>query len=136
MVNVRTMIMAVALFGAAMIVSSQACGSESVKSGSFYSVKIDKSTQDSKTMARISVSGQGGYHCNMLYPWKLTLKTGDGVTFEKGVFKKGDAEKFTSEEVVFVVSFTAKSGAQLAADLKLSVCNDKECRMETVSLAI
>ena len=136
MTNTRTIVVMLAFVFGSMVVSRQVCGEVSTKTSSFYVIKIETSTKDAKNLARITVTGKGGYHCNMLYPWKLKLKPGDGIAFDKAVYRKKDTEKFTKEEVVFAVSYTAKPGAQLLADLKLSVCNDKQCQIETASLTI
>jgi hypothetical protein len=108
------------------------------KSGSFYTVKIVTSGSGDSRKATITTVGKNGYHCNKLYPWKLTVKPGSGVTMAKTEFKskKGDAKPFSEAQVVFTVPYTATADAkQITAKLKLSLCDDKQCQMETVALS-
>ena len=80
---------------------------------------------------RISTIGKSGYHCNTLYPWKLTVL---GKDKKETVFKKTDAKLFSEENVVFEVP--SKKAAPLEATLKLSVCNDQQCIMKTEKLKL
>lgn len=105
------------------------------KAGSFYDVKVVTSGAGDARVATITTTGKNGYHCNMLYPWKLTVEPSDGVTVAKPKLKKEDAAQFKEEGVVFKVSYTATTGAKpVSASLKLSLCDDKQCQMETVAL--
>jgi biopolymer transport protein ExbD len=76
----------------------------------------------------ITVKGQSGYHCNTLYPWKLTV---EGPADEKKIYKKIDAKTFSKEKVVFEVPFIKGQRAKM----KMSVCNDAQCIMHTEELA-
>lgn len=106
------------------------------KSGSFYTVKVEITGSGDSREAKITTTGKNGYHCNKLYPWKLTLKPGPGVTMAKKVFKKGDAKPFSEAAVVFTVPYTATADAKsVSAKLKLSLCDDKQCQMEKVKLS-
>ncbi len=106
------------------------------KTGSFYKIKIETSGDGDSRTAVITVTGTKGYHCNKLYPWKLTLKPGEGITLKKIKFKKGDATKFAEKAVVFTVPYRAVAGAKTVfAKLKLSLCDDKQCQMESVNLS-
>ncbi len=71
----------------------------------------------------ITAKGQGGYHCNTLYPWKLTVSD--------KTYTKKDAAKFAEDGVVFKIAPVKDQ----KATLKFSVCNDKQCIMETASLS-
>ncbi len=106
------------------------------KAGSFYKVKIETSGDGDNRTAVITVTGTNGYHCNKLYPWKLTLIPGEGITLKKVKFKKGDATKFAQKAVVFTVPYIAVAQAKtVTAKLKLSLCDDKQCQMESVNLS-
>jgi hypothetical protein len=106
------------------------------KAGSFYKIKIETSGDGDSRTAVITVTGTKGYHCNKLYPWKLTLKPSEGITLKKIKFKKGDATKFAEKAVVFTVPYMAVAKAKtVTAKLKLSLCDDKQCQMESVNLS-
>ena len=106
------------------------------KSGSFYTVKVETSGSGDSRTAKITTTGKNGYHCNKLYPWKLTVTPGAGVTMGKTLFKRKDAKPFSEPTVVFTVPYTASDDAKkISAKLKLSLCDDKQCQMETVELS-
>jgi hypothetical protein len=123
---------------AALFVASSLAAAAITKSGSFYTVKLEVTGSGDSRVATITTTGKNGYHCNKLYPWKLTVTPGAGVTMAKKVFKskKGDAKTFTEPKVVFQVPYTATDGAEkVEAKLKISLCDDKQCQMETVKLS-
>ncbi|MBW2277768.1 MAG: hypothetical protein JRF63_09770 [Deltaproteobacteria bacterium] len=120
----------------AVFVAGSIASAAITKSGSFYTVKVETSGSGDSRVAKITTVGKNGYHCNKLYPWKLTITPGDGVTVAKTKLKKGDAKKFEEAAVVFEVPYTAADGAKkVSAKLKLSLCDDKQCQMETVPLS-
>jgi hypothetical protein len=121
---------------AGAILSAGISPAKTAKSGSFYQVDISTTTSGDSVVATIRVTGKGGYGCNTLYPWKLTVTPGSGVEMDKTVYHKGDATQFAKEAVVFQVRYTALAGAdKVTAKLKFSFCNDKQCQMEQVDLS-
>ena len=87
-------------------------------------VKVEKA----KGVVRIVAVGKAGFHCNTLYPWKLTVEGGaNGAK----IYKKKDAKKFSKERVVFEVPYVKGQRAKM----KMSVCNDKQCIMHEEKLA-
>ncbi len=116
--------------GGALTVTAP-CGASQDKESTFFEVRVKENKNKKKPEATISVKGKSGFHCNTLYPWKLTMTDGKA---EKKILKKQDAKKFEKDSVVFVVPYTA--GSKVSVKLKFSVCNDKQCIMETVSLSI
>jgi hypothetical protein len=103
-------------------------------SGTFYNIEVSTAKKNDKMVATIAVTGKNDYHCNMLYPWKLTVKPKPGVTFEKQTYKKEDAKTFSEKVVVFEVIYTAELGKKASANLKMSLCNAKQCDMAKVDL--
>jgi hypothetical protein len=127
-----------AILAAALVLFAAAAAyAATVKTGSFYEVRIETTrASDGGMTAAITTVGKNGYHCNMLYPWKLTVNGGDGITLAKPVQKKQDAAQFTEAAVVFRVPYAAAEAVQsMSASLKLSLCDDKQCQMETVALS-
>lgn len=100
-----------------------------------YKIAIEKSVQDGKNTATITITGQNGYHANTLFPWKLTVKPAPGVILEKSVYTKNDAARFDESKVIFSVSYINRSGQKMSAELKLGVCNDRQCLMMAVPLS-
>ncbi len=101
----------------------------------FYSISIEKSMQDGKNAATVTVIGRSGYHTNLAYPWKLTVKPAAGVVLDKEVYTRQDAAQFDENKVVFVVSYTGQPAEKMSAELKLNLCNDAECRSAKVPLS-
>jgi hypothetical protein len=124
------------LVATALLAATVAFAATVKTSGSFYDVKVVTSASAGAMVATITTTGKSGYHCNMLYPWKLTIEPGDGLTVANPKMKKEDAAQFTEEGVVFKVPYTAtESATTVKAALKLSLCDDKQCQMETVALS-
>ena len=100
--------------------SAAAGETKEVASRNELEVKVDKTA----ATITITATGKSGYHCNTLYPWKLTV-TGPGQ--EKVVYRKKDAKAFSKDAVIFQVPY--KKGQK--AEMKMSVCNDAQCIMHT-----
>jgi len=130
--GILTILVAAAVLLAATVASTATRG----KSGLFYDVKVVTSGSAGSMVATITTTGKNGYHCNMLYPWKLTVEPAVGTTVAKPKLKKEDAAQFTEAGVIFKVPYTAaRSATVVSAALKLSLCDDKQCQMETVALS-
>jgi hypothetical protein len=121
------------LFLAASLAGPGSWASTVKKESSFYVLEVKTAIQGQQKVATITVKGKGGFYCNTLYPWKLTLKPAAGATVDKDVYRKADATKFEKAAVVFSVPFAAPGGGKVAAELKLSMCNPKQCQMDKVS---
>ena len=87
-----------------------------------YSIEISKAN----ALFKVATKGRGGFHCNTMYPWKLTVKNGNG---KETVYKKKDAKEFGEKGVSFLVNGTEGT-------LKFSVCNDQQCIMKTEKLTL
>ncbi len=107
-----------------VVFSSQAADKKAAEVRKEVAVKVVKKAAS----VQITAEGRGGYHCNTLYPWKLTVK---GPQDEKKTYKKADAKKFSEQRVVFEVP--SKKGQ--TAQMKLSVCNEVQCIMHTEELS-
>lgn len=112
-----------------LVLASAAVASEPLKhDGGIYEVIVTTAGKTPAGTATIAVNGKAGYHCNTLYPWKLTLRTAAG----ERVIKKEQAKVWSQGKVVFEVASAAIGST--TAELKLSVCDDKQCKMEKVEL--
>jgi hypothetical protein len=133
----KSEMMAILLAALALLTAAVSYAAVTKTAGSFYEIRVETARAAGSTMhAIITTVGKNGYHCNMLYPWKLTVGQGDGISVSKPVMKKPDAEKFTESAVVFRVPYTATDAVKtMSASLKLSLCDDKQCQMETVALS-
>jgi hypothetical protein len=120
---------------AAILVGGLAVSAAVTKGGDFYKVTVTTAGSGDKITATIKAEGTNGYKPNPAYPWKLTVTPGDGVTMTKTVFKKADA-KLSPKAVVFAVPYTVSGDAKtVSAELKLSMCDPKQCQMEKVKLS-
>ncbi|MCU0662242.1 MAG: hypothetical protein MUC50_07940, partial [Myxococcota bacterium] len=97
--------------------------------GGVYVVSVTTSGGADKGSATVSATGKAGYHCNTLYPWKLTLRTGS----TERVLKREQAKVFSEAKVVFQLDDVSLGSTK--AEIKLSVCNDKLCQTEKVDLS-
>lgn len=115
---------------------TRAAAARDADSGKLHHVEVKTEVNGDDVVTTIRVTGRGGYGCNTLYPWRLTVTPGQGVEMPKTTFGKGDAKRFTREAVVFVVRYEASAGAgEIKAQLRLSVCNVKQCLMDRVYLS-
>jgi hypothetical protein len=120
---------------AVVLVGSLAVSAGVAKSGEFYKVTVTTAANGDSVTATVKAVGTNGYKPNQAYPWKLTVTPGAGVTMAKKVFKKADA-KLTPKATVFTVPYTATADAKaISAELKLSMCDPKQCQMEKVKLS-
>jgi hypothetical protein len=101
--------------------------------GEFYEITVETSTAQGKQKVTITAKGTGGYKCNKKYPWKLTIEPA-AANGEKTVLKKKDAKKLAEDEVVFVVESQAGADGKTKGQLKLSMCDEKQCKMAKVDL--
>jgi len=132
----KTGILTILVATAVLLAAAVAFAATVKVSGSFYDVKVVTSGSAGSMVATITTTGKSGYHCNTLYPWKLTVEPADGITVAKPMLKKGDATQFKEAAVIFDVPYAVTDAAStVKAALKLSLCDDKQCQMETVALS-
>jgi hypothetical protein len=105
------------------------------KNASFYTIEISTQKEIKTTAVIVKTTGKAGYHCNTLYPWKLSVTPHSGIKMKNTVLKKVDAKTFTKEKVEFHFSYLENSSGPVSAKLKFSVCNDKQCLIEKVPLS-
>ncbi|MDJ0761975.1 MAG: hypothetical protein QNJ97_03210 [Myxococcota bacterium] len=120
-------IASIAIVVMALPLSADAAGPDAKKADdTFFDVKIDTKVVKDKKTATITATGKNGYHCNMLYPWKVSIKSGTDLP-EKKVLRKGDAKTFTEKKVVF--ELTTGTG-EVGIEMKMSFCDNKGCKAE------
>jgi hypothetical protein len=119
----------VTLFAAILVLPLVACAGDATQEGDVYAVSTKTSGKGDKGAVTVTVTGKDGYKCNILYPWKLTLRDPTG---EK-VVKKDQAKVFSESKVQFDLGDISLGATK--AQLKLSVCNDKQCQNKTVDLS-
>jgi hypothetical protein len=120
---------------AALAVGSLAASAAVTKKGPFYKVEVTTTAKGDAITATVKAEGTNGYHPNKDYPWKLTLTPGTGVTAAKTVYTKADVQ-LSPTTAAFTVQYQATAGAKpVAAELKLSMCDAKQCQMEKVQLS-
>jgi hypothetical protein len=121
------------LLAAIVVSAAPAYADTQTKSGSFYEIKIATSVKEGKLVATITITGKDGYHPNKDYPWKLTVNFGPGIN-EKKIMKKKDAKQFDIKAVIFEVTTEQSNSQKISAELKLGMCDPKQCKMERVPL--
>lgn len=123
------------IVGVAILMGGLAVSAAVAKSGEFYKVSVTTVVKGDAVTATVKAEGTNGYKPNQAYPWKLTVTPGEGVTMAKTTFTKADL-KLSPKDAVFTVPYTAAAGAQaVGAELKLSMCDAKQCQMEKVKLS-
>lgn len=113
-------LMALALCSGALAGDKTAAGKETKA----FSVKVEKTA----AAIMVTAKGESGYHCNTLYPWKMTV---EGPGGQQLVYRKQDAKVFSEKAVVFELPRAAGQKARL----KMSVCDEKQCLMHTEELS-
>ena len=95
--------------------------------------------------AQIQISAKPGYHINEDYPYRFAAKPGGGVAFKgkatPDVFSKGDGDfsKASPSEGTMQVRYEADGTAKkipLSGLLKMSVCSEAACQIETPTLEV
>jgi hypothetical protein len=88
---------------------------------------------------KITLNAKGDRHINPDYPHKFTTTdpAPEGVTYPKPVLTKADGS-FDEKLGTFNLPFTAaKAGkVKIGGTFRFSVCNDSQCLMEKVDLAL
>ena len=133
----------------AFVVIAHGASAGEIAKGTNFTVSADPDG-DCKAAAcnlKVTVHALNGFHVNKDYPYKFKADEAAGVEFQgtdaggKNVFSKaaGDFKLDPKDEKLGYMSvrFKAKSGAvKITGKLKLSVCNEANCQMETQDLAI
>lgn len=127
--NKITTLATATLLASILVLPLVACAGDATHEGDVFSVLVKTAGKGEKGSATVRVTGKAGYHCNTLYPWKLTLRTAKG---EK-VIKKDQAKVFSEPKVQFELTDISLSATK--AELKLSMCNEKQCQNKTVDLS-
>lgn len=120
-----------------LTLSTSIFAQSNVSDGEVYQIVTNIVKMKKKKLARIEVRPVGDLHCNDEYPWKLIVSPSEGVELEDLVLKKSNAKHFSDSLVVFDVPLKLKSNIQkVEFVLKLSMCNDKQCFMKKVPVAV
>ncbi len=79
--------------------------------------------------AELSIVPAAGYKVNLEYPTRVQLSATGGLTLPKPVLARSDAREMSKERARFLLPFVAPAGAkgELAAEVRFSVCNDRQC---------
>lgn len=95
-------------------------------------------TRGQEALARVRVRPQAPWHMNLEYPAKLRLTAPDDVTLDAPLLRKGDAERYDQEGLVFSVLFTpeAKGARKIDAEVDFAVCGDDACGPVTESVEL
>ncbi|MBM4320762.1 MAG: hypothetical protein FJ125_12610 [Deltaproteobacteria bacterium] len=109
------------------------------KEAPHYALEVREPTARTgmKQQAELRLVGRGGYKVNVEYPTRIKLKAPAGIMLETDAVGKADALELTKEVARFPLRYLpARPGsAELQAEVRFSVCNDKQCdlAMETLT---
>lgn len=73
------------------------------------------------------VTPEPGFHINQEFPWALTIAPGSPFLPGKK-FVKSEAKELVAERARYEVTIPAEGSGLVEGTLRLSVCNDRECR--------
>lgn len=127
------------LFSCLFVFSANANKPVFHKKTDIYSVnaKIQKLKNNTSYVAIIQIEPSSKLHCNLEYPWKVKILSTEHINTSKAVFKKEDAQKISPKEVMFKIPFETKSmGKKLDLQVKFSMCDDKQCFMEKITISL
>jgi len=97
-----------------------------------YTVEVElppQMTRGQEAIARVRVQPKAPWHMNLEYPAKLRLEASDEVSLDQALLKKGDADRFDDQELVFSVVFTpeARGSQTIEAEVDFAVCGQAAC---------
>lgn len=139
---------------AAFVVLAHGASAGQIAKGTNFTVDADPDgdCKAAGCTVKVTISALNKFHVNKDYPHKFKADEVAGVEFQgtdaggKNVFSKaaGDFKLDADDPKIggaprgfMSVRFKAKSGAvKITGKLKLSVCNEANCQMETQDLAI
>lgn len=90
----------------------------------------------------IRLSAQAPYHINKEYPYKFTANDAGGVQFLAAdrVFSRGSGAFSQQGETAATITVrfraTAAGSATIAGPFRLSVCTDKECKIDVANVSL
>ncbi len=90
----------------------------------------------------IRLSAQAPYHINKEYPYKFTANDAGGVQFVAAdrVFSRGSGAFSQQGETAATITVrfrgTAAGSATIAGPFRLSVCTDKECKIDVANVSL
>lgn len=137
---------------AAFVVLAHGASAGQVAKGTNFTIDSDDSAcKAGGCTVKFTISAQNKFHVNKDYPVKFKIDEVAGVEFQgkdaggKNVFSKAAGDFVLGPDVkeiggpasgTLTVSLKAKSGpVKLSGKLKLSVCNEANCQMETADVA-
>jgi hypothetical protein len=99
-----------------------------------FVVETSVETEGSGRLLVAEVTPSPGFHINLEFPWALTVAADAPVLAGKR-FTRDEAKQMTKEQAAFALSVPAEGSGTVNASLRMSVCNDRECRTPTTKLA-
>lgn len=87
-----------------------------------------------ESLAKVVVEPQDPWHMNTDFPVSLRVDAPKGVHVEFDKQRKGDAERFDDDGLVFALPFTPKTRGRkhIEGEIDFAVCGDAACAPETV----
>lgn len=73
------------------------------------------------------VTPEPGFHINLEFPWALTIAPTSPFLAGKKLLKS-EAKELGAERARYEITVPAEGSGTVDASLRLSVCNDRECR--------
>lgn len=133
------------------VVLTHGASAGQVAKGTNFTVDVDDADcKAAGCTVKLTVAAQNKFHVNKDYPYKFKADDVAGVEFQgkdaggKNVFSKAagdftlapeDAKIGGAPSGVMKVSLKAKAGVvKITGKLKLSVCNEANCQMETADI--
>lgn len=102
-----------------------------------YDVHVEvpsKAPPGQEALAKVHVEPRKPWHMNTKFPVALRIEATAGVTVDVPSQRKGDAERFDDDGLVFALPFTPTSDGtkRIAGEVDFAVCGDAACAPETV----
>lgn len=97
----------------------------------------DGAVAGKEAIAKVRIAPAGAWHMNLDFPVALRIEAPGGVDVPVPTQRKGDAERFDDDGLVFALPFTPQSrGAKhFAGDVAFAVCAEAACSPEKVDVA-
>lgn len=109
------------------------------KEAAHHAVEVlDTAAQAGKEQqAELRIVPREGYKVNLDYPTRIKLQASAGTRLTAESLSKGDALELSKEVARFPVRYVPSSPgkAELKAEVRFSVCNDKQCDLAKEEIA-
>ena len=103
--------------------------------GDIFQIEWKLNAKGKSEKLEITIFPKGDIHCNLEYPWKISVTDASKIQFSKDRYSKEDATIFSNAKVQFNLPILKrKKGGKSTLEIKFSMCNSTQCFMKKVPI--